>query len=298
MNVRHALTFDMLQSTVNGKFGVHDVPCPLCGPERRAPANRSRKVLRVWHVTAGFLTYACARCGEAGYLRDQAAPRVNASTLARLHAAQHEHEQAAAADRLRRALTLWRSRQPLCGTIAERYLREARAYGGPLPPTLGFLPARGDYPPALIAAFGIPEEPEPGVIVMPDSNVRGVHITRLLPDGSDRERGDKAKIMIGHSKGWPIVLSAPTDGLALIVAEGNESTLSGFEATGLYAWAAGSASRMPALANAVPSWAESVTILADDDIDGRRHAVALANALKERPIEVRFRVFAGKDAAA
>jgi hypothetical protein len=119
--------------------------------------------------------------------------------------------------------------QPLQGSIAERYLREARAYRGPLPPTLGFLPARADYPPAMIAAFGIPDEPEPGTMVLPEHKLVGVHLTRLLPDGSDRERGERAKIMIGHSKGRPIVLAPPTNGLAIVVAEGIESTLSGHE---------------------------------------------------------------------
>ena len=38
--------------------------------------------------------------------------------------------------------------------------------------------------------------------------------------------------MIGRSKGWPIVLSPPTDGLGLAIAEGIESSLSAFEATG------------------------------------------------------------------
>jgi hypothetical protein len=150
----------------------------------------------------------------------------------------------------------------------------------------------------MIAAFGIPDEPEPGAMILPDSSVRGVHLTRLLPDGSDRDRGEKAKIMIGHSKGWPIVLSPPTDGLALIIAEGIESSLSGFDATGLCAWAAGSASRLPALVHAIPNWVECATILADDDVDGRRHAASLAQAAKERGLEVRFRVFGQREDSA
>jgi hypothetical protein len=183
-------------------------------------------------------------------------------------------------------------RQPLRGAIGETYLREARAYRGPLPPTLGFLPARGEYPPAMIAAFGIPDEPEPDVIALPNSQIRGVHLTRLAPDGHDRDRSQKAKIMIGFSKGSPLVLSPPTDGLGLIVSEGIENALSGFEATGLCAWAAGSASRLPALAAAIPNWVESLTILADNDVDGRRHAALLAReASKARRLEVRQCVF-------
>src|SRR5438094_729787 len=82
-------------------------------------------------------------------------------------------------------------RQPLSGSIAETYLREARGYRGPLPPTLGFLPTRGEYPPAMIAAFGLPDEPEPGRFTLPERKIRGVHLTRLAPDGRDRDRGEK-----------------------------------------------------------------------------------------------------------
>jgi hypothetical protein len=286
-----AITFGELLQAVNRKFGIHDVACPVCGPERRSPANRVRKVLRAWYVSPGFISYACARCGETGYVRDRDAPRINASTFARVSAELEEHNRAAAAVRLCKALTLWRARQPLRGSIGETYLRQRRAYHAALPPTIGFVPARDDYPPTIIAAFGLPDEPEPGVIVLPDERIKGIHLTRLVPDGSDRDRGEKAKIMIGHSKGWPIVLSAPTDGLALIVSEGIESGLSGFEATGLCAWVAGSASRLPALAENLPVWVESVTIFAEDDIDGRRHAAALADAVRARSVDVCFCVF-------
>jgi hypothetical protein len=293
-----ALTFERLIQSINGKFGVHDVACPLCGPEKRSPPNRVRRVLRVWYVSPGFISFVCARCGEEGFVRDWDAPKINEVTRARVSSELEQHKEAGAAERLRKALALWRVRQPLRGTIAEKYLREARAYNGALPPTLGFLPARDGYPPAMIAAFGIPDEPEPGAMILPDSSVRGVHLTRLLPDGNDRDRGEKAKIMIGHSKGWPVVLSPPTDGLALIIAEGIESSLSGFDATGLCTWAAGSASRLPALAHAIPNWVECATILADDDVDGRRHAASLAQAAKERGLEVRFRVFGQREDSA
>ena len=54
-------------------------------------------------------------------------------------------------------------------------------------------------------------------------------------------------------------------------------------------WAAGSASRLSALADAVPSYIEAVTLLVDDDKDGRRHATELRERLIVRGIkEVRF----------
>jgi hypothetical protein len=281
-----AFDFEGLLLVINNQFGVHDVACPLCGPDRRSSFNQRRKVLRVWYESPGFIGYACARCGEKGHARERGASTINHAAYARLREQQEQRHRKAAADRLDIALALWRSRQPLRGTIAETYLREARGYTGSLPPTLGFLPARGEYPAAMIAAFGMADEPEPGVIVLPEEKVVGVHLTRLAPDGSDRDRGDKAKIMIGFSAGSPIVLSPPTDGLALIVAEGIESALSGYEATGLCAWAAGCASRLPGIARSLPTWAESITIMMDDDPDGYRHAQALARAANARGIEV------------
>jgi hypothetical protein len=41
----------------------------------------------------------------------------------------------------------------------------------------------------------------PGGIAIADDAEMGVHITRLLPDGSWRDRGDDAKITIGHCLG-------------------------------------------------------------------------------------------------
>ena len=58
-----------------------------------------------------------------------------------------------------KALRLWAARAPLPGSVGETYLRQARAYRGPIPPTLGYLAPKGEYPPALIAAFGLPAEP-------------------------------------------------------------------------------------------------------------------------------------------
>lgn len=97
--------------------------------------------------------------------------------------------------------------------------------------------------------------------------------------------------MIGMSNGSPIMLAPPHDLLGLVISEGIEDALSAHEATGLGAWAAGSASRLSALADAVPSYIEAVTLLVDDDKDGRRHAAELRERLIVRGIkEVRFAV--------
>lgn len=227
-----------------------------------------------------------------------AEPMLESLAYAPVQRAVGERDRALKAIRLSKALGLWRAREPLPGSIGEIYLREARGYRGVLPPTLGFLPARREYPPALIAAFGFSDEPEPGAIVLPERRIAGVHLTRLAPDGSDRERGDKAKIMIGFSRGNPIAVAPWTDGQALVVTEGIEDALSAHESTGLCAWAAGCASRLPALAEAVPSWVECVTILADNDHDGRRHAISLATKLSARNVEVRLIVLGTAESTA
>src|SRR5262249_39347053 len=69
--------------------------------------------------------------------------------------------------RLPLARGLWRQRLPLAGPLAERSLRETRGCRGPVPCTVGFLPTHRDYPPALIAAYGLPDEPEPGMLALP-----------------------------------------------------------------------------------------------------------------------------------
>src|SRR5262249_17295898 len=160
------------------------------------------------------------------------------------------------AEQLSKAKWLWSRRQTVAGTIVETYLREARGYRGSIPATLGFLPADGGYPPSMIAAFGIADEPEPGLVAIHNNKITGIHLTRLKPDASGRERGDKAKIMVGWSMGSPIVLDPPNDLLGLAIVEGIETGLSVFASTGLGVWVAGSAVRMPALAEQIPGFIE------------------------------------------
>jgi hypothetical protein len=286
-----SLDLETIERLTGGRLGVYDAPCPICGPARQKPVKRLKPVLRVWRLHAGFATFHCARCGERGHVRDGTAVRLDPAAVERARREVAERECVIAASRLTKARWLWSKRRPLIGSIAETYLREARGYSGqvppPLPATLGFLPARGEYGPAMIAAFGVPREPEPGKLIIADDAVRGVHITRLAPDGMGNAGTDTEKIMIGMSVGSPIVLAPANDLLGIAVTEGIEDALSAHLATGLGAWAAGCASRLPALVEAIPSYVESVTILVDDDEDGRRHAGELAARLLHRGVEVR-----------
>src|SRR5262249_48635095 len=151
---------------------------PFCGPQRRAVRNQGRKVLRIWRFEEGFATYHCARCGEHGYARDRTARLPDSVRLAAARRAAEVRERRTSLQRLCKARWLWSQRKPIAGTLAQVYLREARGYGGTLPTTLGFLPARGEYPAAMIAAFGLVDEPKPGLITIADTAVMGVHLTR------------------------------------------------------------------------------------------------------------------------
>jgi hypothetical protein len=190
-----------------------------------------------------------------------------------------------------RPLTLWRRREPVVGSVAERYLREARGYDGPIPATLGFLPPWGEHPPAMIAALGLATEPEPGIIKIADAEIRAVHLVRLEPDG--RSRLDKRTVGLG-GLGSPIVVAPLNDGLGLAITEGIEDALSIHIATGLGAWAAAGASRMPAIAEAVPTYCECVTVISDDNAAGRKNAGELTARLRARGLEAILKIIAGR----
>ena len=136
----------------------------------------------------------------------------------------------------------------------------------------------------MIAAFGIATEPEPGVLAITDHEVKAIHLTKLTADGGQKSGVQPNKIMIGNPKGSPIILAPPNDLLAMCITEGIEDGLSAHQATGLGAWAAGSASLMPALADAVPRYIEHVSILAHRDLAGTKGANELARRLCARAI--------------
>jgi hypothetical protein len=272
-----------IEALTRGRFGTIDVACPLCGPDRRSPINRRRPVLRVWRDEPDFATFCCARCGESGFVTTRSGPGerrppfVDPAVKAEIAAREHK----ARGERLDLARWLWSRREDAHGTPAEIYLR-ARGYHGRIPDTLAYLPPSGEHPPAMIAGFGLADEPEPGSVSLPELLLVGVHLTKLRRDGSGKAGTEKDKIMVGHSRGSPIVLAPMNDLLGLAIIEGIEKGLALFQATGLGVWAAGAAARMPALAPTVPSYADCVTVYADDDKDGLRHALALRDGLRQR----------------
>jgi hypothetical protein len=290
------LTLDQVNILSAGKIGTFDVACVSCGPQCRTPANQRRKVLRIWRLSTTFATYCCARCGLQGYVRDGRAAAMHRAEAVRAFVEASKFGAAAVAERRRKAHWLWNRRQPAAGSPVERYLREARGYHGPIPRTIGFLPGGPGFAPAMITVFALLDELELAPIGA--GSVMAVHITRLTPDGSAKAGTETDKIMIGTPRGTPIVLAPVNDGLGLAVTEGIESGLSIFDATGLGVWAAGSAPFLPALADKIPRYVETVSIVADPDEAGRRFANDLAISLRGRDIDHRIIVWRDRKATA
>jgi hypothetical protein len=189
-----------------------------------------------------------------------------------------------------RARALWCESKPIEGSPAETYLRECRGYAGELQPTLAYLPPLHGYPTATIAAFGMPREVAEGVLAIDPADVVGVHLTLLKIDGLGKAATGNDKLTLGKGHDAPIILAPPTDMMSLVIAEGIEDALSAHQALGCGAWAAGSVSRLPAMADHVPEFIESVVILVDVDRDGtgEKYSAQLAERLSNRGIETRL----------
>jgi hypothetical protein len=283
-----SLSFADILDITGGAIGTMDAACPACGPDRRAPSNRKRKVLKIWSDEPGFASYNCARCGLQGFVRDDGVPRIDHQQRARLKIQAAEHKAAHETRQRDKARWMWGQSKPAAGTIVATYLEEARKIKfATIPATLRFLPPyKSEHQPAMIAPFGMPGEPDPGVLRIDAGSITGVHLTLLKPDGTGKAEIEPNKIMVGPSLGSPIVLAPLNDLLGLAITEGIENGLTAHLAEGLGAWAAGSASRLPALAAAVPTYTDSISIFADNDNDGRRHALELARRLRKRGLFV------------
>jgi hypothetical protein len=266
-------------------------PCPVCGGRDRFNAHIDRQL------------WLCRHCRQGGDVIDLVRHLDDISFTAAVETLTGEKPQrkptrtfmtriANDASRERRqrekANWLWAQRLPIADSVAETYLRAARGYRGPLPPTLGFLAARADgQHPAMIAGFGIPDEPEPGALGELD-DVDAVHLTLLQPHGGGKADVEKPKLFVGRPLNAPIVLAPANDLLGLAITEGIEDGLSVHIGTGLGVWVAGSAGRIPALAENIPDYIESVTIWAHDDAAGARGGRELTDLLAELGIEVRM----------
>jgi putative DNA primase/helicase len=251
-------------------------PCPICGGRDRFSVNPKQQMfncrgcrkgghgpidLEMFFTGVDFttavktLTKTVALDGK-----DPATKRVDP-----VREVQHQRERdAAKASQHHKAAYLWGLHLPVAGSPVERYLR-GRGFAGQIPPTIGYLPAHGDNPHAMISAFALPNEAEPEMLGAP-LGVATVHLTRLAPDGSDRLRDKQAKIIVGSPTGLPIAVSSIADGLSLAITEGIEDALA-YASIGMGAWAAGSAPFLLSLASSVPDYVNTIIIEQHDDPD-------------------------------
>jgi hypothetical protein len=280
----NALCWGDLEHLSGGRLGVGDVPCPLCGPGRRDPRNRVRKVLRIYREAPDFAGYACARCGAKGGVR-----AIDSSSEDRgdRHARRQDRRDVPASDpvaerKWRLATNTWDEAGELIGTPGSAYLERRGIDIAELPQSIsdalrwhprcpwgldrdGHVASRR---PAIVALFthiltGVP---------------RGIH--RIAPIGDSREA---EKRMLGPCKGCVIRLW-PDDEVTtgLVLGEGIETTL--WAATRIAhhytafvpAWAAGDRGHMagfPVLAGI-----EALTLLVDNDEggDGQKAAAECA----------------------
>jgi hypothetical protein len=217
--------------------------------------------------------------------------RRHADALAKAEAMRQQRELEASAytkEQKRKALRMWLRAGDATGTIAARYL-EGRGITCRLPGTLRFLPpiSAGRHP-ALLAAFGLPDEHEPGLIRLPPMRLAGVHCTLIRPDGSGKavNADGVSKLTLGVGHNLPIVLAPPNDGMTICVAEGIENALTYHQETKVGAWAAGTAGRLPGIAQHIPPYIECVIVIEDGDPAGRRYAERLRELLDARGIEI------------
>ena len=191
------------------------------------------------------------------------------------------------ASRIAKARWLWSKRRPIDLSDAEQYLIGRGLKNGAWPATIGYLPSLGDHPHCLICAFGIATEAEPGSMTIVGDAVVAVHLIKLGDGGHGKLDVRPNKITIGRPLGSPIVCAPMNDLLGLAVCEGPEDALSIHKATGVGAWASASASLMPALADAVPFYVDSVSIIGHRDRAGTKGARELEARLQVRGISCR-----------
>lgn len=284
------LDWHFVEHVTGGRRGKFICTCPLCSHTRK---KKHVKCFALWCEEQDFATYSCSHCNASGWIKP-GTHSASANPLPKVSVVRIGMNPDG--DQRRKAQYLFGSSRPAAGTVAERYLR-SRGYQGPIHSAIRSLEGNDKYPPAMLCAFGMAEEVECGRYALSPSEVHGVHITSLKPDGSGKAGTERDKIMLGPSMGFPLMLVPPNDGLGLIISEGIEDGLSAYEATGLGLWVAGSANRMAALGALVPSYIESVTIVADDDAPGRKGARGLVAALAGHGCEVRCTVSLAEEAA-
>jgi hypothetical protein len=276
-------TFEQLQPLIGG-HRQYDAACPACAPDHSGQSAK-RKVLRLFRLDNGGISFRCARCEEQGWVAPHEQYKVDMPTFARVRQ-RHERESEQEKERQRRTdlvTYLYHQSHAIAGTLGEIYYREHRQLICPLPKLMRYLPASGSYPAAILMPF----LPLPFMLdgkAVPA--LTALHITRLNPDGSKID-----KIMLGKgSVGIPLLMGVNNSIDELIITEGPEDALQMYQDTDISAYAAGSKDRLPALAGSIPPWVKKVWIRPDIDADGgsQQRCLELEAALRRRKYTARL----------
>lgn len=246
-------------------FGRYGITCCPAHANTRTPSlsianGEGGRLLLHCHAGCSFLSIldALKRLGLVEGSGHYSPP--SAEEVARIRQAEKEQTEKQEA----RALACWREAVPICGTIAETYLRH-RGITAELPDTLRFHadcwhPTGKRWPAMVALVEGAPR--------------LAIHRTYLRPDGLGKAEVEPAKAMLGAVAGGAVRLT--TGGEKLVVCEGIETGLS--LASGLLrfrptVWAALSTSGMKALR--LPDPPGHVVIATDGDQPGKDAGQAL-----------------------
>ena len=172
---------------------------------------------------------------------------------------------------------IWETTSDPAGTIVEPYWYKTRGLTLPIPGVVRFC-ARVPY------GYEKPDAPPvrrlPGMVAMvqaPDGSFTGVHVTYLLPDGSNKRRDlPNDRLVFGCPAAGAIRLAAALDDLA--VGEGIESTVSYMQEFGVAGWAAINTSGVRSIILPPPPLAFMVTLIGENDAGPSEKAIAAATA--------------------
>jgi putative DNA primase/helicase len=265
-------------------------PCPRCGGTDRFSINTRKGVFNCRGCNVGGDAMSLTRFLDGSSFRDACLTLAGERASIKYHGPQRrleprpvtesdEHRQRS------KARYLFGSSVPAAGTLVKSYL-QARGIGVPSS-ALRFLPPRKPtHHPAVLVPYGLPDEPEPGVIDIAIDAITAVQLTLLKPDGASKADVEPNKMTVGSPAGKPMVVAPINDLLGLAICEGAEDALSAHQATGLGAWASGGDSFLPKIADAVPDYVEAVTIYAHSEERAQRCVRELADALDARGIAV------------
>jgi hypothetical protein len=182
-------------------------------------------------------------------------------------------------DRIRYARSLWESSRPIAGTIAEKYLREARGITSALPRSLRSFPLlkHREYVwpfPCLCAG-----------IQAPDGTFVGVSVAWLCADATDKAPVDPPRKVFGVLNCGSVRLARADE--IVVICEGVETGLSLAQACPeLSVWCALSASNLARVE--IPKAVRTVIIAADNDERGEQAAQAAARKFFTEGVDVKI----------